>query len=98
MRLPFCFAIVSNAVDIALDTNAGKFYWTEQRNALFEAGTGKLRKANLSDGSGAITLLSDLNSPTGIALHTPELPPGAFPALGFVMSGLLLALRKKFSR
>jgi len=96
----------NSALGIALDLRAGedKVYFTD-------VSTGKIQKADMNTtGQSPVTfgvtdVVTGLGIPYGIALELdqaeqgviPELPPGVFGALGFMMSGLLFWMRRRFS-
>jgi len=103
--------VVTNATvpfGLALDLNSTekKLYWTENTH-------GFIRRTDLSNFTGPALdaqssplvqdVVTGLTAPFAIALQfeaqtaIPELPAGAFPAFGFMMSGLLLWMRRRFS-
>jgi len=73
----------------------GQIFWTQNDGG----GAGSIRSADANtifSSNVTTTIVSGLVSPFGLDISPiPELPPGAFPALGFAMSGLLLWYRKK---
>jgi len=81
---------------IVVDTFFNKIYWADLGTGA--AGSSRIQRTTISDPVGDFepNFITGLDRTVGLAVHsTPELPPGAFPALGFMMSGLLLWLRRR---
>jgi len=75
---------------LVVDTFGNQLYWAD-------FGGQSIQRSSLTGGSFVEIVTGISGNPFGLDLEPiPELPPGAFPALGFAMSGLLLWLRRKW--